>query len=166
MARLVHDWELASSRPPRRGRVVQLRIGVVLDRTKGHSEIADAVQAGVWRPLSDRVAGDGWVHHADLTGLILLAIDHSDAKGPLMARHLIRLKQLRVFEGSWPSPAPSGCVPAPASSPVPAFLARRGSIGRGREPAPCPPRGPLAWDTSSSIRELTALAADPGLVGE
>ena len=156
LARLVHDWELATQQAAAAGvRVVQLRIGVVLDKDGGAlQKLLTPFKLCVGGPVGSGRQVMSWIHHADLTGLILLAIDNADAKGPLngTAPHPVSNYEFSKALGRvLHRPA---VLPAPAFAPAPS--ARRGSIGRGRRPARCRRAGRLGWDTSSSIRNWTA----------
>jgi uncharacterized protein (TIGR01777 family) len=85
MALLCRDWEAAAQAAERFGvRVVRVRIGIVLDRRGG----ALGLLLPLYRSFLGGTVGGGrqwmsWVHHADLTGLLLLALDNPAAAGPL-----------------------------------------------------------------------------------
>jgi uncharacterized protein (TIGR01777 family) len=85
LARVCIDWEKAARQAEALGvRVVMLRIGVVLDRAGG-------ALVQMMKPFKMFVGGRigsgkqvlSWIHHADLTGLILLALDNAAATGPM-----------------------------------------------------------------------------------
>ncbi len=85
LARLCVDWEHAALGANKDGvRVALVRVGIVLDREGG-------ALAKLWTPFKMGVGGAvgsgrqwmSWIHHADIVGLFLLALDDARAKGPL-----------------------------------------------------------------------------------
>jgi uncharacterized protein (TIGR01777 family) len=85
LAQLCVDWEKEAHRVEPAGiRSVQVRIGVVLDREGG----ALATMLFPFRLFAGGTVGSGrqwmaWIHHADLVGLFLLALDTPECRGPL-----------------------------------------------------------------------------------
>jgi uncharacterized protein (TIGR01777 family) len=85
MALLCRDWEAAAQAAERSGvRVVRVRVGIVMDARGG----ALPPLRRLFRWFLGGRLGSGqqwmsWVHHADLTGLLLLALDNRGVVGPL-----------------------------------------------------------------------------------
>jgi uncharacterized protein len=87
MAGICVEWETAALAAVLAGvRVVLLRTGVVLDGRGG------ALKA-LWTPFKLGAGGQvgsgkqfmSWIHHADEVGIILLALDNAEARGPINA---------------------------------------------------------------------------------
>lgn len=91
MARVCQDWEKAAESAEQAGaRAAWVRIGIV------HDALGGALQK-LWLPFRFGAGGPvvsvlpfnwggqywSWIHHADLCGLFLLALDHADARGPI-----------------------------------------------------------------------------------
>jgi uncharacterized protein (TIGR01777 family) len=85
LAQVCIDWEKAARAVEAHGvRLVLLRVGVVLDREGG-------ALRQMLRPFKMFVGGPvgfgrqivSWIHHEDLVGLILLALDDVRASGPM-----------------------------------------------------------------------------------
>jgi uncharacterized protein (TIGR01777 family) len=87
LARLCVAWEKAARQAEPLGvRVAVVRIGVVLDRAGGAlRQMLPTFQAGMGGSTGSGKQWVSWVHHADLTGILLLALDNPDARGPLNA---------------------------------------------------------------------------------
>ena len=126
MARVCRDWEDAAvAAEPLGVRVARVRIGVVLAR----GESALGVMTPIFRLGGASPIGGGgslkpgtgqqwmsWVHIDDLVGILLLALDNPEAKGPIngTAPHPVRnaefsrelARALRV--GFWPPFLPIG----------------------------------------------------------
>jgi uncharacterized protein (TIGR01777 family) len=87
LAKLCVDWENAAKPVEALGvRLVFLRTGVVLDNEGG----ALAQMMLPFKLFVGGKAGSGkqwisWLHHADEVGIILLALDNAEARGPLNA---------------------------------------------------------------------------------
>src|SRR5262249_23117412 len=82
------EWEAAANKALALGvRTVLLRTGVVLDKAGGAlQEMARPFRlAGFSGPIGSGKQYVSWIHHADMTGLILLALDNPAASGPLNA---------------------------------------------------------------------------------
>ena len=87
LAGVCQDWE-ASTRPAEEcgARVVRLRIGVVLDNRGGPlSKMLPPVKMFVGGTIASGRQVLSWVHHEDLVGLILLALDNAQVRGPMNA---------------------------------------------------------------------------------
>jgi uncharacterized protein (TIGR01777 family) len=120
LAGLCVDWERAARMAEAAdARVAVLRIGVVLDREGGAlRRLLPTFQMGMGGPTGSGTQWLSWVHHADLTGLLLLALDNPDARGPI--------------NGLAPNPvtnaefarAVGGALNRPAFWPTPAFALR------------------------------------------
>jgi uncharacterized protein len=87
LALLCIDWEkTALSAEPLGVRVVPLRIGVVLDKTGGAlRQMLTPFKLFVGGPIGSGNQWMSWIHHQDMVGLLLLALDNPDATGPLNA---------------------------------------------------------------------------------
>jgi uncharacterized protein len=85
MARLSVDWEQATQPAAAAGvRVVLLRIGIVLDKEGGAlQKLLTPFKLFAGGPVASGRQYMSWIHHTDLVGLILLALDNSKATGPL-----------------------------------------------------------------------------------
>jgi uncharacterized protein (TIGR01777 family) len=85
LARLCIDWEKAAGAALAHGvRLVLLRIGVVLDREGGAlRQMLTPFKLFVGGPVGSGRQVVSWIHHDDLVGLILLALDNAQASGPL-----------------------------------------------------------------------------------
>jgi uncharacterized protein (TIGR01777 family) len=93
LAKLCVDWEQSARAAESAGvRVVMVRIGVVLDKEGG----ALAKLITPFKLFAGGPAGSGkqwmsWIHHEDLIGMFLLALDRPEASGP--------------FNGTGPNPS-------------------------------------------------------------
>jgi uncharacterized protein (TIGR01777 family) len=87
LARLCVEWERAARLSEALGvRVAVLRIGVVLDKEGGAlRRLLPAFQMGMGGPTGPGTQWVSWVHHADLSDLLLLALDNVAAHGPINA---------------------------------------------------------------------------------
>jgi uncharacterized protein (TIGR01777 family) len=85
LAQLCVAWEVAARAVESAGvRSVQVRVGVVLDREGG----ALAKMLLPFRLFVGGTVGSGkqwmaWIHHEDMVGLCLLALDRAECRGPL-----------------------------------------------------------------------------------
>jgi uncharacterized protein (TIGR01777 family) len=84
-AQICVAWEKAARAAEAAGvRVALLRIGVVLDRAGGAlAALLTPFKLGVGGRVGSGRQWFAWVHHADIVGLLLLALDHADARGPI-----------------------------------------------------------------------------------
>jgi uncharacterized protein (TIGR01777 family) len=85
LARICIDWEKAAQKAEAAGiRVAMIRTGVVLDSAGGPL-------VEMMRPFRMFVGGKvgsgqqfiSWIHHADIVGIFLLALDNAAARGPI-----------------------------------------------------------------------------------
>lgn len=85
MAKLCVDWEAATAEAKNAGvRVALLRVGVVLDKNGGAlAKMLPPFKMFVGGPVGDGKQYMSWIHHDDLVGEILYALDHSHVAGPL-----------------------------------------------------------------------------------
>jgi uncharacterized protein (TIGR01777 family) len=82
------DWEAAArTAEPLGVRLAILRIGVVLDRERGALQqmLKPFQMVGIGGPVGSGKQWVSWIHHADMVGLILLALDNAGARGPINA---------------------------------------------------------------------------------
>ncbi len=87
MAQVCVAWESAARAAESAGvRVALIRTGVVLDRAGGAlKQLWLPFTMGAGGPVGSGKQFMSWVHHADEVGIILLALDHPEAVGPLNA---------------------------------------------------------------------------------
>lgn len=85
LARLTVDWERAASPAAAAGgRVVLVRIGVVLDaRGGGLAQMLTPFKLGLGGPVGSGRQWLSWIHHDDIVGILLLALDNPQAAGPV-----------------------------------------------------------------------------------
>ena len=85
MAKLCIDWEKAANEAKAAGvRVALLRTGVVLDEKGGAlAKMLTPFKMFVGGPIGDGKQYMSWIHHDDLTGQILFALDTPSLSGPL-----------------------------------------------------------------------------------
>jgi uncharacterized protein (TIGR01777 family) len=85
LARLCVAWENAARQVEGSGaRLAIIRVGVVLDREGGAlKKMLSPFKWFVGGPVGSGRQYVSWIHHDDLVGLFLLALDNSDARGPL-----------------------------------------------------------------------------------
>jgi uncharacterized protein (TIGR01777 family) len=86
-AQICVAWEKAAlAAQPAGVRVALLRIGVVMDREGGAlAAMLTPFKLGVGGRAGSGRQWLAWVHHADVVGLLLLALDRADAHGPINA---------------------------------------------------------------------------------
>src|SRR5438876_266886 len=66
------------------GRVVIVRVGVVLDKEGGAlKEMMRPFKLFAGGPVGSGKQWLSWIHHEDMVGLLLLALDNAQASGPL-----------------------------------------------------------------------------------
>jgi uncharacterized protein (TIGR01777 family) len=88
MAQLCVDWEKAAREAEKLNvRVAIVRIGVVLDKEGGAlpQMLKPFRTFFIGGPVGSGKQWVSWVHHADLTGLLLVALDNANASGPINA---------------------------------------------------------------------------------
>jgi uncharacterized protein (TIGR01777 family) len=85
LARLCIDWEQAARAVESAGvRCVTVRVGVVLDKEGGAlAKLLTPFKLGAGGPVGSGKQWMSWIHHEDMTGLFLLALDNGETKGPL-----------------------------------------------------------------------------------
>jgi len=123
MGQVCVAWESAARAAESAGtRVILVRIGIVHDLAGGAlKQLLLPFQLGAGGPvgLSLNPANWGrqywsWIHYADLVGILLLALDHADARGPMNATapHPVTNKEFaKAFGRALGRPA---FAPAPA----------------------------------------------------
>jgi uncharacterized protein (TIGR01777 family) len=85
LARLCVDWEQAARGAEGHGvRLALVRVGVVLGRDAGPvAKLMLPFKMGTGGPVGSGKQWLSWVHHADIVGILLLALDNGAAQGPL-----------------------------------------------------------------------------------
>jgi uncharacterized protein (TIGR01777 family) len=85
LAQICTAWERSALAAQASGvRVVLVRIGVVLDKEGGALKpLLTPFKLGAGGPVGSGRQWMAWIHHADLIGIILLALDRADAQGPI-----------------------------------------------------------------------------------
>jgi uncharacterized protein (TIGR01777 family) len=85
MAQICVGWEKEARAAEAFGvRVALVRVGVVLDREGGAlAKLLTPFKLCVGGPVGSGRQYMSWIHHADMVGIFLLALDHAEAKGPL-----------------------------------------------------------------------------------
>jgi uncharacterized protein (TIGR01777 family) len=113
-------WEQAARDAESAGiRVVRMRIGVVLDKAGGAlAPLLTPFKLGAGGPLGSGRQWMSWIHHEDLAGLFLLALDKVEATGPVngTAPHPVTNKEF--------SKALGRALHRPAVMPLPGFMLR------------------------------------------
>ena len=85
LAQVCVAWESAAT-AAQGVRVALIRTGVVLDQRGGAlKQLWTPFKLGVGGPVGSGKQFMSWIHHADEVGIILLALDHPEAVGPLNA---------------------------------------------------------------------------------
>jgi uncharacterized protein (TIGR01777 family) len=128
LADLCNHWEQAAlGATTERRRVTRVRIGVVLDRDEGAlAKMVPAFRAFAGGPVGHGRQWISWIHHEDMTALILMALDDARTAGalnataptPVTMRELAHAIGKALGRPSW--------LPAPA-------LALRALFGEGAE---------------------------------
>jgi len=87
MAKVCAEWEAAARPAEAAGvRVALIRTGIVLDRRGGAlKQLWTPFKLGAGGPVGSGRQFMSWIHHADEVGILLLALDHADAKGSINA---------------------------------------------------------------------------------
>jgi hypothetical protein len=120
LARLCVEWEDAARQAEPLGvRVVRVRVGVVLDKEGGAlRQMLGPFKWGLGGPIGSGKQYVSWIHHDDLVGVLLLALDNAGATGPLngTAPEPVTSKQLGKALGR--------ALWRPAFLPVPGFALR------------------------------------------
>src|SRR5438874_2255668 len=79
------DVEVVEGDPMEAGlRCAIVRVGIVLDKEGGAlAELITPFKLFVGGPVAGGRQYMSWIHHEDMTGLLLLGLDHAEAKGPI-----------------------------------------------------------------------------------
>lgn len=87
LAQVCVEWERAAAGAEAAGaRVVLIRTGVVLDARGGAlAQLLTPFKWFVGGPVGSGQQWLSWIHHADLTGMYVLALDNDQARGPVNA---------------------------------------------------------------------------------
>jgi uncharacterized protein (TIGR01777 family) len=85
LANLCIEWERAARAVESSGvRCAMIRVGVVLDKEGGAlAKLLTPFKMGAGGPVGSGRQWMSWIHHADLIGLFLLALDNPEARGPI-----------------------------------------------------------------------------------
>jgi uncharacterized protein (TIGR01777 family) len=85
LAGLTVEWEAAARKVESSGvRLALVRVGVVLDKEGGAlRQMLTPFKLGVGGKVGSGTQWMSWIHHADMAGIFLLALDHPEAKGPI-----------------------------------------------------------------------------------
>jgi uncharacterized protein (TIGR01777 family) len=120
LATVCVDWEVAAKPAEAAGaRVCRVRIGVVLDKRGGAlAQLLTPFKLGAGGPVASGRQWMSWIHHEDLVGLLLLALDRPEATGPMngTAPHPVINKEF--------SKALGRALHRPAFMPLPGFVLR------------------------------------------
>jgi len=121
LAQMCADWEAAAQTAKPLGvRIAIVRIGVVLDKEGGAlpQMLKPFKTIGVGGPVGSGKQWVSWIHHADLTGILGLALDDPEAVGPINATapHPVTIKELTKAQGC--------ALHRPSFLPAPAFALR------------------------------------------
>jgi uncharacterized protein (TIGR01777 family) len=86
LGRLAIDWEdAARAAEPLGVRVVRVRIGVVLDQEGALARMLTPFKLGIGGKIGSGRQWMSWIHHQDMVGILLLALDNGGATGALNA---------------------------------------------------------------------------------
>ncbi len=120
LARVAVEWEQAARSAEASGvRVALIRIGVVLDKGGGAlPQMLPPFKFGVGGPIGSGKHWFSWIHIDDMVGILLLALDHPRAAGPIngTAPHPVTNKEF--------SKALGRALHRPAILPMPPFMLR------------------------------------------
>jgi len=120
LARVAGEWEQAARSAEASGvRVALIRIGVVLDKGGGAlAQMLPPFKFGVGGPIGSGKHWFSWIHIDDMVGILLLALDHPRAAGPIngTAPHPVTNKEF--------SKALGRALHRPAILPMPPFMLR------------------------------------------
>jgi uncharacterized protein (TIGR01777 family) len=97
-------------------RVAYVRTGIVLDKDGGAlAQLLTPFKLGAGGPVGSGKQYMSWIHHADEVGILLLALDHADARGPVngTAPHPVTNREFGKALGA--------ALGRPAFLPTPAF---------------------------------------------
>jgi uncharacterized protein (TIGR01777 family) len=120
LARLCVEWEEAArAAESEKVRVALVRVGVVLDKEGGAlKQMLTPFKLGLGGPTGSGRQWVSWIHHRDIVGILLAALDNGSACGPI--------------NGTAPNPLPNRefakalgrALHRPAFLPTPAFALR------------------------------------------
>jgi uncharacterized protein (TIGR01777 family) len=104
MAHLCVDWEKAARAAESSGaRVAIIRTGVVLDKEGGAlpQMLKPFRTIGIGGPVGSGKQWVSWIHHADIVGIYLFALDRSEVNGPIngTAPNPVTNKELAKAQG-------------------------------------------------------------------
>ena len=120
LAQLCIDWEDATRAAPVCGiRTAIVRVGVVLDKGGGAlKQMLTPFKLFAGGPVGSGKQWVSWIHHADMVGLLLAALDHAGASGPIngVAPNPVTNKQLAKAIGR--------ALHRPSFMPTPGFALR------------------------------------------
>lgn len=120
LAKLTVEWEQAAHQAESSGvRVAIVRVGVVLDKHGGAlAKMLPPFKFGAGGPVGSGKQWMSWIHHEDIAGIFLLALDHTEARGPLngTAPHPVTNKEFSQALGK--------VLHRPSFLPTPAFALR------------------------------------------
>jgi uncharacterized protein (TIGR01777 family) len=87
MANICVEWERAArAAEPAGVRCAIVRIGVVLDKEGGAlKELLTPFKLGAGGPVGSGTQYMSWIHHSDMTGILLFALDNAAVAGPINA---------------------------------------------------------------------------------
>lgn len=118
MSRLCVEWEEATGPATAAGvRVALVRVGIVLSKQGGALEkLLTPFKLGGGGPAGSGKQWMSWIHHEDMTGLFLLALDNPAATGPIngTAPNPVRNKEFGQALGR--------ALNRPAFMPTPGFM--------------------------------------------
>jgi uncharacterized protein (TIGR01777 family) len=85
LANLCVEWETEALKATTAGiRTAMIRVGVVLDKEGGAlAKLLTPFKLFAGGPVGKGKQWMSWIHHADVTGLFLLALDNANATGPI-----------------------------------------------------------------------------------
>jgi uncharacterized protein (TIGR01777 family) len=120
LAEVCVAWEAAArTAEPSGARVALVRIGVVLDKSGGAlAQLLTPFKLGAGGPVGSGRQWMSWIHHDDLAGILLLALDKPEATGPIngTAPQPVTNKQFGKALGR--------ALHRPAFMPLPGFMLR------------------------------------------
>ncbi len=127
LAKLCIDWENAAKSAEADGlRVVLLRTGVVLDKRGGAlKKMITPFKWFVGGKVGSGKQWVSWVHHEDEVGIILIALDNDDIRGPINSTSPVPVRNKEL------SKALARALHRPCIFPVPGFMLRL-FYGKGR----------------------------------
>jgi uncharacterized protein (TIGR01777 family) len=127
LARLAQAWEKAAQPATSLGlRLALIRIGVVLDTEGALKKMLMPFKLGVGGPVGSGRQWFSWIHNEDVAGILVLALEHAQAAGPINATAPQPVTN-KVF-----SKALGRALHRPSLLPVPGF-ALRARFGRVAE---------------------------------